>query len=86
MARHAYRLPADELADIAAGLRDLRLGRAHSWAEWRDLESDGILCLGYRNGRDGEHEHWPTPREALQADDTTVTSERLMQRLSRVEE
>lgn len=58
----------------------------HTWGQWHDLESDGILCLGYRNGRDGEHEHWPTPREALQADDTTVTSERLMQRLSRAEE
>ena len=61
-------------------------GKIHTMPEWLDLESDGILCLGYRNGRDGEHEHWPTSREALQADDTTVTSERLMQRLSRAEE
>ena len=47
------------LADHQGGLRDLRFGRVHTWREWDDLEADGQLCLGYANGRDGEHEHWP---------------------------
>ncbi len=51
-------LTPEELADIKAGERDLRLGKVHSLADWDDLEADGILCLGFADGATG-HVHWP---------------------------
>jgi hypothetical protein len=47
-------------ADIEAGFRDIRLGKAHTWQEWEDLEADGVLCLGFVRGQAGSHMHWPT--------------------------
>ena len=52
-------LTEEDEADIRRGVRDLRAGRFHTLAEWWDIEADGIVCLGYANGRDGAHEHWP---------------------------
>ena len=37
----------------------LKLGKAHTMAEWDDLEADGVLCLGFAHGRGGDHAHWP---------------------------
>ena len=39
---------------------------SHTAEERFDLEADGTVCLGYANGRDGEHEHWPMSPQALQ--------------------
>ncbi len=52
-------LTAEERADIEAGERDLKLGKAHTREEWDDLEADGVLCLGFADGRGGDHAHWP---------------------------
>lgn len=57
----AKEIDAHGLLVLDRVLLDALAGRTHTKGEWYDLESDGILCLGYRNGRDGEHEHWPQP-------------------------
>jgi hypothetical protein len=48
-----------EAEDIRQGMRDIRLGKAHTLAEWDDLEADGVLCLGFAKGQAGSHANWP---------------------------
>ncbi len=56
-------MPSELLEGTLIGLRESKAGKLHTLDDWDDLEADGIVCLGYANGRDGEHEHWPSPRE-----------------------
>ena len=52
-----------EVADALVELWRALPGQWHTLDEWDDLEADGVICLGYRNGSDGEHEHWPSTEE-----------------------